>query len=147
MNQAAPQVSPTDVKVGDVLPELRRTPTRVTLFMFGVAYWTSHRAHYDVEFARAQGFKDVLVTANLLSAYNAELVTSWAGAVGTLRSLEERSLSPAVAGDTVIARGTVVKVEDIEDGQLAWCDLQIFTEVGVQVVQGTASVFFAGPTG
>jgi acyl dehydratase len=141
MNQAAPQVSPTDVKVGDVLPELRRTPTRVTLFMFGVAYWTSHRAHYDVEFARA------LVTANLLSAYNAELVTSWAAAAGTLRSLEERSLSPAVAGDTVIARGTVVKVEDVEDGRLAWCDLQIFTEAGVQVVQGTASVFFAGPTG
>jgi acyl dehydratase len=145
MNQAAPQVVPTDIEVGDVLPKLRRTPTRVTLFMFGVAYWTSHRAHYDVEFARAQGFKDVLVTANLLSAYNAELVTSWAGAAGTLRSLEERSLSPAVAGDTVIARGTVTQVEDVEGGRLAWCDLQIFTDADAQVVQGTASVFFAGP--
>jgi 3-methylfumaryl-CoA hydratase len=131
------------IKVGDELPELRRTPTRVTLFMFGVAYWTTHRAHYDVEFARSQGFDDVLVTANLLSAYSAELVTSWAGPDSQLRSLEERSLSPAVAGDTVIARGTVTELEQTADGALVWCDIGVFTERGTQVVKGRASVLIA----
>jgi hydroxyacyl-ACP dehydratase HTD2-like protein with hotdog domain len=42
------------------------------MFLFGVAYWTSHRIHYDPEWARAEGFGDLLVTANLLSAYSVE---------------------------------------------------------------------------
>ncbi|MDT7773487.1 MAG: hypothetical protein QOC67_2411 [Pseudonocardiales bacterium] len=47
------------------------------MFLFGVAYWTSHRIHYDPEWARAEGFGDLLVTANLLSAYSVEGVAGW----------------------------------------------------------------------
>jgi acyl dehydratase len=143
MTNADTNPTRTRVEVGDELPELVRTPTRVTLFMFGVAYWTTHRAHYDVEFARSQGFADVLVTANLLSAYSAELVTKWAGPGGALRTLEERSLAPAVAGDTVTARGTVTKVEPSPDGAVVWCDIKLFNQAGTQVVQASASVLIA----
>ena len=143
MANADTNVTRHQVQVGDELPELVKTPTRVTLFMFGVAYWTTHRAHYDVEFARSQGFADVLVTANLLSAYSAELVTSWAGPGASLRSLEERSLAPAVAGDTVTARGTVDEIEQTDDGSLAWCDIKLFNQAGTQVVQARASVLLA----
>lgn len=143
MANAETNVTRDRVQIGDELPELVRTPSRVTLFMFGVAYWTTHRAHYDVEFARSQGFADVLVTANLLSAYSAELVTSWAGPGGSLRSLEERSLAPAVAGDTVTARGTVAEIEPTADGSLVWCDIGLFNQGGTQVVQARASVLLA----
>jgi len=130
-----------DIRVGDELPPLSRTVTRVTIFMFGVAYWSTHRLHYDVEYARAAGFSDVLVTANLLSAYNAELVTRWTAPAATLRSLEERNVASAVAGDTVVARGRVSALEPGAGGGLVWCDLEMSTQSGIRVTQGRASVF------
>src|SRR5260370_516339 len=81
------------------LPGLQRTAARLTLFLFGVGYWTSHRIHYDLDAAQAEGFDDVLVTANLLSAYNVELLTRWTGDPYCLLTLEERNVSPAFADD------------------------------------------------
>jgi hydroxyacyl-ACP dehydratase HTD2-like protein with hotdog domain len=129
-----------DVTVGDVLPARQHTPTRVTLFLFGVAYWTSHRIHYDAEWARSEGYDDVLVTANLLSAYSAELLTEWAGDPGCLRSLEERNVAAAVAGDKLEITGRVAEVEPAPDGGLVRCDLRVFKQDGATVVEGRATL-------
>ena len=131
-----------DVTVGDELPSRWHTPTRVTLFLFGVAYWTPHRIHYDVEWARAEGYTDVLVTANLLSAYSAELLTDWAGDPGCLRGLQERNLAPAVAGDSLEITGRVAEVEPAPDaaGGLVRCDLRVIKRDGTTVVEGRATV-------
>jgi hypothetical protein len=58
-----------------------------------------------------------------------------------LRWLEERSVAPAVAGVTVIARGQVAGIEDLEDGRLISCELTMSTQVGLEVVRGSAGVF------
>ena len=110
-------MTPDAVRVDDALPALHRTPTRLTVFLFGTAYWTSHRIHYDVEAAREEGFGDVLVTANLLSAYNIELLTRWTGDPHCVIELEERNVTPALAGDALTISGTVVDVGDVERAQ------------------------------
>lgn len=132
------------VKVGDVLPPLSRTPTRVTLFLFGVAYWTSHRLHYDVQAARAEGFDDVVVTANLLSAYNVELLSSWTGDPQCVLELEERNVSPAVAGERLTITGHVVSLGDQHGRRTAWCALSTVKDDGAAVVEGTALVLLKG---
>ncbi|OLT16457.1 hypothetical protein BJF78_14410 [Pseudonocardia sp. CNS-139] len=114
-----------EVAAGEELPPAHHTPTRVTMFLFGVAYWTAHRTHYDVEFARAEGFADVLVPAGLLSAYGAELLTTWAGDPGCLRELRERNLSPAVAGERLTVRACVTGLEPAADGGVVSCALSI----------------------
>jgi acyl dehydratase len=129
-----------EIQIGQALPDLRRTVTKVGLFLFGVAHWTAHRIHWDEEYARAAGFRGALVTANLLSAINAELVTNWAGREARLRRLEERNVGSAVAGDTVVAKGVVSAVESTPEGDLVTCVLEMSTDAGVVVVTGEASV-------
>jgi hydroxyacyl-ACP dehydratase HTD2-like protein with hotdog domain len=133
------------VAVGDELPSMIRRPTRVTLFLFGVAYWTPHRIHYDVEAARAEGFDDVLVTANLLSAYNAELLTRWTGDPHCVLELEERNVSPAVAGVTLTVGGRVTALGEHRGLSTARCSLSMVDDHGGVVVDGTALVLL--PTG
>jgi hydroxyacyl-ACP dehydratase HTD2-like protein with hotdog domain len=127
-----------EISVGDELPTATRTPTRLTLFLFGVAYWTAHRVHYDVELARAEGFDDVLVTANLLSGYLAALTTQWAGDPGCLRTLTERNLSPAVAGDELTIRGSVIEL--IQETGTVRCALTVDKSDGSVVVTAEATL-------
>jgi hydroxyacyl-ACP dehydratase HTD2-like protein with hotdog domain len=129
-----------EVAVGAELPTLVRTPTRLTLFLFGVAYWTSHRIHYDVDWARAEGFADVLVTANLISAYSAELATTWAGAPGCLRALRERNLNAAFAGEELTVGGRVAALEPGADGGLVRCALWVTKADRTVVVDGHATL-------
>jgi hydroxyacyl-ACP dehydratase HTD2-like protein with hotdog domain len=128
------------VAVGDVLTPFSRTPTRVTMFLFGVAYWTSHRLHYDVEAARAEGFDDVVVTSNLLSAYNVELLSRWTGDPQCVVELEERNVSPAVAGDPLTMTGRVLSLGDHHGRRAARCALAIVKDDGTTVVEGSALV-------
>ncbi|ORW68099.1 hypothetical protein AWC23_21970 [Mycobacterium saskatchewanense] len=97
----------------------------MSVFLFGVAYWTPHRIHYDVEYARAEGFDDVLVTANLLSAYNVQLLTSWTGDRQCVLELEERNVAPAVGGDALTVTGEVLHVEVVDGRRRARCALTI----------------------
>ena len=62
------------MSVGDSLGSCERTATRVGMFLFGVAHWTAHRIHYDTEWARREGYPDVLVPGPLMSAWQVELV-------------------------------------------------------------------------
>lgn len=128
------------VRVAQTLPDLRRTVTKVGLFLFGVAHWTSHRIHWDEEYARNAGFRGPLVTANLLSAINAELVMAWAGSAAELRRLDERNVGSAVAGDMVVARGKVSAVESTPEGDLVTCTLVMSVEDGTVIVKGEAQV-------
>jgi hydroxyacyl-ACP dehydratase HTD2-like protein with hotdog domain len=139
MTNAAP-AHLTDVRPGQQLPVLHRRPTRVSVFLFGVAYWTSHRIHYDVDAAREEGFGDVVVTANLLSAYSVEMLTHWTGDMRCVLELEERNLAPAVAGDALTMTGRVLDVSETDGERRARCSLLIAKDDGTTVVSGHAVV-------
>jgi hydroxyacyl-ACP dehydratase HTD2-like protein with hotdog domain len=140
MSAAPERTAVGEVAPGDALPVLHRTATRLTLFLFGVAYWTSHRIHYDLEAARAEGFDDVLVTANLLSAYNVELLTRWTGDPYCLLTLEERNVAPAFAGEPLTVTGRVLEVGAPDGARTARCSLLITKHHGIAVLSGTATV-------
>lgn len=128
------------VRVGDRLPELRRRVTGVGLFLFGVAHWTPHRIHWDAEYARESGFRGPLVTANLLSAFHAQLVTAWAGSDSRLLRLEERNVGAVVAGDEIVATGEVTDVSRAGADVVATCSLLMTVRDGAPAVTGTARV-------
>jgi hydroxyacyl-ACP dehydratase HTD2-like protein with hotdog domain len=113
------------VSVGDSLGVIERRPTRVGLFLFGVAHWTAHRIHYDTEWARQEGYPDVLVPGPLLSAWQVELVSEWAGSPSALVSMEDRNRTTAHPGELLTVSGEVVAVERDAERTLVTCATRV----------------------
>jgi acyl dehydratase len=123
----------TAIREGDRIPPLTRQVTRVSVFIFSASYFGTHRFHYDVEDARAHGFPDVIVTSNLICSYFEQAVRRWSGDVTALRSLEERSVAPTFAGNTLTVEGEVTAVTRAEDQTTVSCSLTATNEEGAVV--------------
>jgi hydroxyacyl-ACP dehydratase HTD2-like protein with hotdog domain len=122
-----------NIHVGTPLPRFTRHVTRTTVFIFSAAYFGTHRFHYDLESARAEGFDDVIITSNLICSYFEQAVRQWTGDALWLRSLEERSISAAFAGSTLVIEGNVSEVTKQDSELEVFCDLTATTESGVKV--------------
>ena len=132
-----------DVKVGDELPPLTVTPTNVSIFLFGVAFWTPHRVHYDKEWARAEGYDDVLVTGPLMTGYLVRMLTAWSGDALAVKRIALRNHAPAFAGDELTVRGTVSSVVSNDSGGEAVIAVSIIKNRADEVVSGEAAVALA----
>ena len=132
-----------DVKAGDELPPLAVTPTNVSIFLFGVAFWTPHRVHYDKEWARSEGYDDVLVTGPLMSGYLVRMLTAWSGDTAAVKRLSLRNHAPAFAGEEIIVRGTVASVVSNDGTGEAVIAVSIVKNGATEVVSGEAVVRLA----
>ena len=101
------------------------TATRVGMFLFGVAYWTAHRIHYDSDWARHEGYRDVLVPGPLMTAWQVDLVAAWAGSPAALVAMEDRNLAPAFPGDVLVVAGEVTAIEHGPDGTAVTCNTSV----------------------
>ena len=113
------------VSVGDGLGSSERTSTRVGMFLFGVAHWTAHRIHYDTDWARHEGYPDVLVPGPLMTAWQVDLVTAWAGSPRALVSMEDRNAAPAFPGDVLTVTGEVTAVEHESASTTVTCSTRV----------------------
>lgn len=100
--------------VGDAIPQLVRTPTTVQLFAFSAATWNTHRIHYDAEYARAEGYPDVLVQSHLHACFLAQAVRHAFGSGARVRRLGWQNRGPAVPGDELTISGRVTGVDRLE---------------------------------
>jgi 3-methylfumaryl-CoA hydratase len=50
----------TAIKPGTELPEMRRRPQELDLFLFCAAMWVPHRIHYDRDYSRTEGHADLV---------------------------------------------------------------------------------------
>jgi hydroxyacyl-ACP dehydratase HTD2-like protein with hotdog domain len=98
--------------VGDEIPELSRTPTPVQLFAFSAATWNTHRIHYDPEWARVEGYPDVIVQAHLHACFLSQAVKNAFGEGARLERLGWQNRTAAVAGDELTVTGRVTAVRD-----------------------------------
>lgn len=125
---------------GSVLPEVHRTPTRVTCFLFAVAWWAPHRVHYDVEWARQDGFDEVMVPGLLISEYVVFALTSWSGDPCHLRRLTVRNTGPAFAGENLTVRAQVAEVVPGEDRTAVTFDFSVSKDGDQSVATGQGTV-------
>ena len=93
--------------LGQEIGPLVKTPTQITLFLFGVSMWTSHRIHYDRDHALSEGYRDVLVTAPLMVAYIEQMLVRFAGDPGAVRKIAARNHAQTHPGERLTARGLV----------------------------------------
>jgi hydroxyacyl-ACP dehydratase HTD2-like protein with hotdog domain len=139
-----PPFDQAPLAVGDKIPPLTRSVTRTTVFIFNASYYGTHRFHYDIEAARAEGFADAVVTANLISSYFEQAVRGFTGDAQYLRALEERSIAPAVAGVALTIEGAVTEVERRTDGTRFVCELVATDQEGRRISTCRAELDTAG---
>ncbi len=132
-----------DVKVGEALGPLTRRPTEVALFRFSAVTWNAHRIHYDLPYAKSEGYPGVLVQGMLHGAYFVQLVTHWMGKHSVLEEIGWQNRRPAFAGDELVLKGTVVAV-DVQSRRIT-IDLEEFVRDEL-VVRGRAVVRMADGT-
>ena len=128
------------VRVGESLPPLTRRATSVSLFMFGAAYWSPHRIHYDRDHARDEGYDDVVVTGPLMNAWAVRALTEWAGDPGCLRRIAVRNLAPAYVGDSLTVTALVTGKRPGEREGEVDCEFQVAGRGGAAVLRGTATL-------
>ncbi|WP_327152016.1 acyl dehydratase [Nocardia sp. NBC_01329] len=102
------------VRIGDRLPEIRHTPTRMQLFRYSAVTWNTHRIHFDPDYAVVEGYPDVLVQSHLHGAFLVGLCTEWMGAGGHLARLAVTVRRYAVPGDTLICSGVIAGLERLD---------------------------------
>ncbi|BCJ86248.1 hotdog family protein [Effusibacillus dendaii] len=128
------------VEVGYQLPPLIRKPTYVKLFRYSAITWNAHRIHYDQNYAKEEGYPDVLVQSHLHGAFLTQLCTDWAGPCGELKSLTVTVKRFAVPGDILTCHGIVVEKKREDGSGIVVVDLQEINQNGEICAPGRAEI-------
>jgi hydroxyacyl-ACP dehydratase HTD2-like protein with hotdog domain len=134
---------------GDAAPGARRRtiaaaqvrPGEVDLFMFSAAAWLTHRIHFDRDYARSEGFRDLVVHGPLQGAYLARMLSGAAErAGGRLRGLSYRHHQPAYCAGQLRLSAELTSVAEGDDGFTVEVSVTIRNADEVLVTSGTASM-------
>ncbi len=136
---------PATVQVGEALPPVVRTPDRLAVLLWCFGYWAVHRIHNDVEWARREGYADLVVGGALINSYVVEGLSDWSGDPTCLRRFRVRQHATAVAGDTLTARMSVLAVgPDVASGvRRVDCGFEVTKQDGTVISSGEAGLDLA----
>ena len=101
-----------NIKVGDELPDLRKTVTVEQIRAYAEASGDRNPIHLDDQFARGAGLPGVIAHGMLTMAFVTQLVTDWLGDRGSVRRLQGRFAGMVRPGDEVRCTGTVSAKDD-----------------------------------
>lgn len=110
------------IEVGQELPELVKEPTTQQLVMYAGASGDFYQIHYDQDFARSTGLPGVILHGLLKTGFLAQLVTSWLGDRGRLKTFEVSYRGIDLPGRPCRSRGVVRTVQGGE------AELELWTE-------------------
>lgn len=129
-----------DIAPGALIPALVKHPTEITLYRFSSATWNAHRIHYDRDYARSEGYPNLLVQGHLHGAYLTQMLLDWVGPGSTMRRLQWSNRRAAYAGDTLTCRGRVTRVHDEAGLHLVDCEVWDENQNGEVCAPGTATL-------
>lgn len=101
------QVFYDDIDVGEQMRSLTVTVDKTQLFFFSAATYNGHRIHYDNQWARSEGYDDVLVHGPLQAALLARAIGDWIGGRGRLVSFGVQNRATALPGTPLTFGGVV----------------------------------------
>jgi hydroxyacyl-ACP dehydratase HTD2-like protein with hotdog domain len=89
----------------------RFVATEIELFMYCAATWNTHRIHYDRDYARAEGYRDLVVPGPMQSARLAQLLAEFAAEHdGRLRTMSVRHRTTLYCNEPVDLRADLLAV-------------------------------------
>jgi hydroxyacyl-ACP dehydratase HTD2-like protein with hotdog domain len=125
----------------DELISAERRPGELDLFMFCAATWLTHRIHFDRDYARSEGYRDLVVPGPLQNALLGQFLADFAAAHGgTLDYLEVRHRAPAFCGAPLRLAASVADAEIGPELAGATLNVRVTGAAGVVHTSGRASV-------
>jgi hydroxyacyl-ACP dehydratase HTD2-like protein with hotdog domain len=131
------------------LPALRLTlsvcPTEVDLFMFSASTWLTHRIHFDREYARAEGHRDLVVHGPLQAAYLSRMLGEFADARGgSLRTMTYRHQRPVFVRQAITCTAELVGLDPVGEGMTLTLAVAVSTNEDGLATSGRAEVWLPG---
>jgi hydroxyacyl-ACP dehydratase HTD2-like protein with hotdog domain len=137
---AAPQEAARSADIREFI-SARLMLNELDLFMFSASTWLTHRIHFDREYARSEGYDDLVIPGPMQGACLAQLLVDFARAHGgKLESLELRHKSPAVCGVPLQMSASLLRTEHGEYSVSADLGVRIVSQTGVLHSSGRASL-------
>jgi len=132
---------PTDIKIGDGLPEREFKPDNVQLFLYNAALWNAHRIHFDYLYTtEVEGYPGLVVAGPQMGDWLTQCVVEWLGEDGRLVSIEYSNRKAAYVGEVLRSGGRIVSVES--DSSAAELEVFIKNEADEIITPGLARVQF-----
>jgi acyl dehydratase len=130
------QLTASQVRVGDALPELAVDVTATTVVLGAMASRDWRPMHHDFKFATERnGVRDIFLNTPNQAAWFERYLTDWTGPTGRLGRVRFRMHDSVFPGDRMVFRGSVAGV-DSDDVGCAWVDVDVKLFVGEKVVTG-----------
>ena len=128
------------IDVGSEIPSLKHRVDLPQLMRYAAATWNFFLLHLEKEFAQKQGFKDANIHALFYGALLAKMMTEWIGDPGRLNRLGYRVTVMGFPGDTLVAKGKVVKKYQERGQNRVDCEIWVENQEGVKVAPASATV-------
>jgi acyl dehydratase len=129
-----------DVAEGTEISPISLELTMKRLIMAVCGTRDFYPVHHDRDFARSSGHKDIFVNQMFLQGFLGRCLTDWTGPEGRLRKLSIAMIVPNYLGDTITARGRVIRKYLENDEHRADCELVVTKQDGTVTVNSHATV-------
>jgi len=125
---------------GTVLVTRTVQPHEIDLFLFSAITWNPHRIHYDRDYARIEGYPDILVAGPHQAALMAQMLSDYARSRGgSVESMAVRHRSPAYCSQVLELAAVVTRAAVDGAGVRVEADVTIHAS-GSLAVTGTAGM-------
>ena len=116
-------------------------PDEIELFLFSSALWLPHRIHYDRDFAREEGHRDLVIHGPLQVARLLEQVSNWIRPTGgEFVSATFRHRAPAYLGDRIRLRNEVTRTVHDEHSVDVTLNSRVVRDDGTDLTTGQVVV-------
>jgi acyl dehydratase len=129
-----------DIEVGQEIPSLEKDPTTQQLVRYAGASGDFYQIHYDKDFALANGLPGVILHGALKNGFLGQLMTDFAGELGSLRKLAVQYRGMDQPGAKIVCRGKVTKKYVADGEHLVECEIWLENAKGEKTTPGTATV-------
>jgi acyl dehydratase len=129
-----------DVRKGDEVTPLVKTPDPRQLVMWAGAVGDYMPIHYDRDYARRRGLKGIIVHGQLVGAFLGQLMTDWVGQEGALTKLSCSYKGMNYPGEAIVLKGKVLRKYVRRGRHFVECSLWAENPKGEKTASGAATV-------
>lgn len=127
------------LSVGDRVPAIEKTATRVQITLYCSAIRFAHQVHFDDDLCRKQGWRGVIVPGFLMGNWCLEAVTSALGPSAVVQRTSFRMTSVAYPGEVQSVSGEVTELARSGDEITVTCQMAVTDASGVIVTKGSVT--------
>ncbi len=133
-----------DLEQGQEILSYQVDATAVQLFQLSAITWNSHRIHYDLDWAKHEGYEERVIHGPFQAEILVQTLQRWLGTTGWLQKLSFANRRYAVLGETLTGRGRITGLREENGNHFA--DLDVWVEKGPEQVTTPGSATVMLPT-